>query len=108
MTIDRLNEILQDWRDWMQRSGSKLGYPSKSIGIVSGGASSHDAFSEMLEASDYNTVRAIDAIISSLPKEQAQAINARWLDSLKPNNYAIVLDMAYDNLLTMAERRGVV
>lgn len=108
MTIDRLLDILSDWALWMQQPGHKLGYPSKSMCISSGGTSGSDAFEIMLEESDLTTVIAIDSIIDSLPKPQIMAINARYLGSIKPRDYEHQLDVAMDNLLTIASKRDLV
>ena len=108
MTMERLLEILEDWRDFMQQPSHKLGYPSKSSCIMSGGESANDAFEIMLEDADLRVVMAIDSIIDSLPKGQIMAINARYLGSIKPRNYADDLCNAMDNLLTIANRRDLV
>jgi len=108
MTIDRLLDILSDWASWMQQPNHKLGYPSKSSCIMTGGESANDAFEIMLEESDLKTVMAIDSIIDSLPQNQIMAINARYLGSIKPRNYEDNLGMALDNLLTIATRRDLV
>lgn len=105
ITTDRLLAILDDWALWMKSDNHKLGYPSKSIGMSSGGESTRESFSEMCSAQDMSNLRTIDAIIHSLPKEQQNAVYARYLDAKKPLAYEWNMDMAYDNLLTMAGRR---
>lgn len=108
MTIDRLLDILSDWASWMQQPNHKLGYPSKSAFLQSGGESTTDAFDMMVEAADLKSVMAIDSIIDSLPNSQIMAINARYLGSIKPRDYEHQLDMAMDNLLTIATKRDLV
>jgi hypothetical protein len=108
MTNDRLLQILDDWAKWMKRPSNKLGYPTRSAFLASGGESASDAFEEMLTESDLKNVLKIDALITSLPKEQKEAINARYLDSKRPNNYDHELEMAMDNLMTWADRRMMV
>ena len=108
MTIDRLLDILEDWKKYMHQPQNKLGYPSKSSCIITGGSSANDAFEIMLEESDLSNVLAIDSIIDSLPQKQIMAINARYLGSIKPRNYEDNLGMALDNLLTIASKRGIV
>lgn len=49
---NRLLELLDLWALWMQAPSTKLGYPSKSLGMVSGGESTVDSFTEMVEAQD--------------------------------------------------------
>jgi len=104
MRINRLMVLLEDWSKWMKHDGHKLGYPSKSLGIVSGGESS-EAFNDMVEEADNRNTKTINAIINSLPKEQREAIYARWLGSKKPIYYELKLELAMDNLLTIAGRR---
>ncbi len=79
ITTDRLLAILDDWSLWMHTSTHKLSYPSKSLGMVSGGESTTDAFEDMCSAQDMTNVRPLDAIIHSLPKEQQDALYCRYL-----------------------------
>lgn len=73
--------------------------------MSSGGESTADAFEDMVSAQDLKNVHVIDAIIHSLPKEQQDAIYCRFLKTRKPFAYEYKLDMAFDNLLTMAGKR---
>ena len=107
MHIDRLKQILDDWTRWMHAPNTKLGYPSKSLGMINGGESTSDAFEEMLSEMDLTNVRTIDAIISSLPKDQKDAVYARYLKTSKYNDYEYQLELAIDNMLSMASRRIV-
>jgi len=52
-----------------------------------------------------SNIRTIHAIIHSLEKGQQDAIYAKYLGSKPPLAYYWQLDMAYDNLLTIAGRR---
>ena len=103
--MERLLSILEDWALFMKTDNHKLGYPSKSIGLSSGGESTSESFAEMCSAQDMSNIRTIDANIHSLPKEQQDAIYAKYLDAKKPLAYEWNMDMAYDNLLVIAERR---
>jgi hypothetical protein len=105
ISMERLLSILEDWALWMKSDNHKLGYPSKSIGMSSGGESTSDAFEEMCSAQDMSNVRTIHAIVHSLPKEQQSAIYAKYLGAKPPLAFYWQLDMAYDNLLTIASRR---
>ena len=105
MSIDRLLQILDDWKLYMRSDNHKLGYPSKSLGMSSGGESTEDEFESMLSAMDLSNVRIIDAIIHGLPKEQQDAIYSKYLGTKKPLAYPYKLDMAMDNLLTIASKR---
>ena len=105
ITTDRLLAILDDWALWMHTSTHKLSYPSKSLGMVSGGESTTDAFQDMCSAQDMTNVRTLDVIIHSLPKEQQEAIYARYLDAKKPLAYPYKLEIALDNMLTISSKR---
>lgn len=89
----------------MKSSSHKLGYPSKSLGMSSGGESTSDEFEHMVSAMDKSNVRTISAIIDSLEHGQREALYAKYLNGKKPLAYEWQLDMAMDNLLTIASRR---
>ena len=105
ISMERLLSILDDWALWMKSDNHKLGYPSKSIGMSSGGESTSEAFEEMCSSQDMSNVRTIHAIVHSLEQGQQEAIYARYLGAKKPLAYEWNMDMAYDNLLTIASRR---
>jgi DNA-directed RNA polymerase specialized sigma24 family protein len=75
--------------------------------MISGGESTSDAFEEMLSEMDMTNVRTIDAIISSLPEDQRDAVYARYLKTSKYDDYETQLSLAFDNMLTIASRRIV-
>jgi hypothetical protein len=103
MEMNRLLELLDRWRLYMRSDNHKLGYPSKSIGMSSGGASG--SFDDMYDEVEDDNVRTVDAVIHSLPKDQQEAIYARYLKTKKPMYYEIKLELAIDNLLTIVGRR---
>lgn len=103
MEMNRLLELLDKWKLYMRSDNHKLGYPSKSIGMSSGGASG--SFDDMYDEVEDDNVRTVDAVIHSLPKEQQEAIYARYLKTKKPLYYEIKLELAIDNLLTIVARR---
>lgn len=105
MDMQRLLELLDKWKLYMRSDNHRLGYPSKSLGISSGGESSYDAFDEMYEEVESNNVKTVDAVIHSLPEDQKQAIYARYLNTKKPQLYEYKLQLAIDNLLTIVGRR---
>jgi len=105
ISMERLLSILEDWALWMKSDNHKLGYPSKSIGMSSGGESTSEAFEEMCSAQDMSNIRTIHAIVHSLEQGQQEAIYAKYLGAKPPLAFYWQLDMAYDNLLTIAERR---
>jgi hypothetical protein len=103
MEMNRLLELLDRWRLYMRSDNHKLGYPSKSIGMSSGGASG--SFDDMYDEVEDDNVRTVDAVIHSLPKDQQEAIYARYLKTKKPMYYEMKLELAIDNLLTIVGRR---
>ena len=105
ISMERLLSILEDWALWMKTDNHKLGYPSKSIGMSSGGESTSQAFEEMCSSQDMSNARTIHAIVHSLEQGQQDAIYAKYLGAKPPLAFFWQLDMAYDNLLTIAERR---
>jgi len=104
MRIERLMVLLEDWSVWMKKDNHRLGYPSKVSYMTVGSYSAH-AFDDMLDVADNNNMKTLNAIIHSLDKEQRDAVYARWLGSNKPLYYELKLDLAMDNLLTIAGRR---
>ena len=105
ISMERLLSILEDWSLWMKHDTHKLGYPSKSIGMSSGGESTSEVFEEMCSAQDMSNIRTIHAIIHSLEQGQQDAIYAKYLGAKPPLAFYWQLEMAYDNLLTIAEKR---
>ena len=103
MEMNRLLELLDKWKLYMRSDNHRLGYPSKSIGMSSGGASG--SFDDMYDEVEDDNVRTVDAVIHSLTKDQQQAIYARYLKTKKPLYYELKLEMAIDNLLTIVGRR---
>lgn len=105
MRIERLMVILEDWSRWMKKDSHRLGYPNKVSYLSSGGESTSDVFEHMVDESDKNNVKIVNACIDSLPIEQKKAIYYRWLKGNKPIFYERNLDLATDNLLTIVGRR---
>ena len=48
LNADRLLEIIENWSIWMKKPTHKLGFPSKSLVMMSGGASTSDSFEELI------------------------------------------------------------
>lgn len=106
ITMDRLLQILDDWALSHKHYKPKTGYPTKSLGMISGGESTNEAFDDMYDSSlKKPNIDTIDAIIHELPKEQKEAIYFKYLKGNKPLFYEYKLDLAMDNLLTIASRR---
>jgi len=105
LSVDRLLQIIEDWSIWMKKPTHKLGFPSKSLVMMSGGASTSDSFDELMLAQDVNNIKIIDTVIHGLPRDQQEAIFHRYLSCKKPFAYEYKLEMAIDNLLTIASRK---
>lgn len=105
MSMQRLLELLDKWKLFMKWDNHKLGYPSKSLGMISGGESSYDVFDEMYEDVELDNVKTIDAVIHSLHPEETKAIYARYLQTKKPMYYEIKLQLAIEHLLEIASKR---
>jgi hypothetical protein len=73
-TAQRVKEALDIWAEWMQQDDTKLGYPSKSAVILSGGGA-WGSFGDDLEAEvDSTMARAVDAIMEGMPLSQRNAV----------------------------------
>jgi DNA-directed RNA polymerase specialized sigma24 family protein len=101
----RLSEILLNWSKWMRQDSHRLGYPSKSSFLSSGGDSSGDSFELMLSDMDLEHCRTMDALIDSLPTQQKKAIYSRYLHEKKAIDYAFQLELALSTLLSLASKR---
>lgn len=108
MTNDRLAWHLKNWAEFMSRPSSKLGYPSKSQMISSGGSSSEDEFDIMCDEADTKCAQTMDAIIDSIHLRQRVAINHVWL---KVIHHYETHEQDYDKALIeierLAEKRGL-
>jgi len=104
MKISRLNDIIEDWVRWHKVDNNKLGYPSK-VSYLSTGGYSANIFDDMVNAADTQNVKTLDAIIHSLPKDQRQAIYARYLGEKEPIFFEVKFNLAMGNLLDIASRR---
>jgi hypothetical protein len=109
MDLARLEEHLSNWVQYMRQPSHKLGYPAKSLCIASGGSACADAFEYMCDDMDTDNAITLDAMIDSLPPSQSCAIHHKWLHAVyrMRDIEAAYLD-ALDNLLLMADRRGLV
>jgi len=105
ITMDRLLQILDDWKVYDKYYKEKLGFPNKALGMSSGGASSHEAFEHLISGMDLQNAETMASLINSLPKGQRAAIRHKYFKEPKPIAYEWQYDMAMDNLLTWATKR---
>ena len=108
MTEPRLLDILELWARWMHGYGLKLGYPSKSLVMMNGGGEYGQGHEIMCDELDETICFSIDAAIDSLIKPQIQAINARYLNSIKPDGYEYHLKNAIDRLVVLADKKNII
>lgn len=108
MTDERLAWHMANWADYMKQPSSKLGYPSKSLCMSSGGSSGEDEFDIMCEEVDTKCAQAIDSIIDSISLPQRTAINHTWLGvkHCYPTQ-ELDLDEAYQSIKRIADKRGL-
>jgi hypothetical protein len=113
MTLSRLYELMETWRDYYQTNDvakeMQLGYPVQSLVVQCGGGSSVDAFDEMCDAIDVKLALQVDALIDSLKFPQRDAIHHQWLGNAKCwPTHEIDYDEALDRLMILSEKRGMV
>ena len=108
MTNDRLEWQLFNWSEYMKRDTHRLGYPSKSMCLSTGGASGEDEFEIMCNTADTSCAQKMDSIIDSISLPQRTAVNHVWLKV--SHHYATQeLDLieAYENIIKLAAKRGL-
>ena len=104
MTMERLQDLLKEWAKSLKHEGSsKLGFPSRSLGMSTGGNST--SFDEMYDSMQNDHIRTIQAIIDSLPERQQNAVYHKYTGSKAEVLQDYHMTMAYDNLLVIASRR---
>lgn len=104
MTMERLQDLLKEWARSLKHEGSsKLGFPSRSLGMSTGGNST--SFDEMYDLMQNDHIRTIQAIIDSLPERQQNAVYHKYTGSKAEVLQDYHMTMAYDNLLVIASRR---
>lgn len=108
MTEPRLLDILDMWAKWMHSYGLKLGYPSKSLVMMTGGGEYGQGHEIMCDEMDETICFAIDAAIDSLMKAEIAAINARYLHSIKPAMYEFHLRNAMNELIILCNKKNII
>jgi hypothetical protein len=109
MTEQRLAWHLANWADYMKQDTHRLGYPSKSIVLASGGGSCEDEFEIMCNEVDIKCAQSLDSIIDSITKPQRIAINHVWLHVIHhyPTQELDYVE-ALDNINRLSEKRGLI
>lgn len=74
----------------------RLGYPSRSLGISTGGAST--SFDDLYETMNGTHVRTLEAVIDSLEPRQKNAVMAKWIGGKPEELQNYHYNLAIDNL----------
>lgn len=104
LPISRILYLLDAWAKWMRFDNHRLGFPSKSI-MMSTGGSSENVFEEMVDESDKRNVIILDAIITGLPVEQREAIYFKHLGAKEPFASEFKYQDALESLDKLASKR---
>lgn len=109
MTNEDLMRHMANWADYMKVPTHKLGYPSKSLCMATGGGSSDDEFDHMCSEVDIRCAQIMDGIIDSISQPQRVAVNHVWLH-VKHCYPTQILDLeeAYEHIGKLADKRGLV
>lgn len=109
MTNEDLMRHMANWADYMKQPTHRLGYPSKSLCISSGGASGEDEFDIMCEEVDIRCAQIMDGIIDSISMPQRVAVNHVWLHvkHCYPT-HELDYEEALEHIGKLADKRGLV
>lgn len=110
------DRVLCIWGEYKRNEGGAvtLGYPKRSAGLVSGGASTEDSFDELVEAADRRTGAIADAILDQMGRDGSHArhVLAIWNRYLSDvarfrGNPSQMLAEGCTVFLIEARRRGI-
>lgn len=103
---DYLELHLLNWAAWMRRDIGVRGYPAKSLGISTGGAS--EEFDNMLEDEEKRIARVTDTVINDLPPIQRCALNQCYLYAVfRFRDYEKTLEQAKEGVRAGLKRKGI-
>lgn len=109
-SVQAVVRLMEDWADWQRGYRLKLGYPTKSAGIESGGGST--SFDDLCDESDAEVMRKVDACVNDLPPIQRAAVCKRYgiaaVFRFPRQNYEAVLVEAHVALTEAFRKKGVV
>jgi hypothetical protein len=109
MNRERVIWHLENWCEYLKADNHKLGYPTKSLMIASGGASGGDAFEIMCDDMDITNARAIDAIIDDLKPPYKTAIYHQWLkNKFFWPTHELDYEIALETIMKVADRKGII
>lgn len=109
MTNEDLMRHMANWADYMKVPTHKLGYPSKSLCLETGGGSSDDEFEHMCAEIDTRCAKIMDGIIDSITQPQRTAVNHVWLhvEHHYPTQ-ALDYEEALEHIRRLADKRGLI
>ena len=105
MNLEYLKHLLSLWTRWMKHDDYNLGYPKRSLGMSSGGASTEDTFDEMYDDLELNKVRTLNAVINELNHEERKAVHHFHLGSKAPMYKELKYEIAIENILKNISKR---
>lgn len=101
--------LLEDWAQWQRGYRLKLGYPTKSAGIESGGGST--SFDDLCDESDAEVMRKVDACVNDLSLIQRSAVLKRYgiaaVFRFPRWKYETVLCEAHVALMAAFSKKGI-
>lgn len=104
----KVKEALTAWAEWQRSDNLRLGYPSKSLMLSSGGGSS--TFEDMIDTLDNSIAQAVEAILEGLSISQRMAVHHYHLNAVYRSNRSNIED-DYSTALMVIEfqlrRRGL-
>lgn len=88
----KVKDALDVWAEWMSRDDEKLGYPSHSLVVLSGGGAWGNYIEDQEIELDRKTAEAVDALYDSLTHSQQIAIDHFHLAAVWKSNRTDIAD----------------
>ena len=108
-SVQAVVRLMEDWADWQRGYRLKLGYPTKSAGIESGGGSA--SFDDLCDESDAEVMRKVDACVNDLPPIHRAAVCKRYgiaaVFRFPRQNYEDALCEAHVALMAAFSKKGI-
>ena len=101
-------EILDVWSNWHKHQPLKLGYPSKSLAIASGGVNCWD---DVEQGVDTWIAGETESAINDLPPDQYIVIHRQYVNERLQTNQIVsgqLLTKAHETITSTLRRKGVV
>ena len=88
----KVKEALEIWAEWMSHDDEKLGYPSHSLVVLSGGGAWGNYIEDQKVEFDQKTAEAVDALYDSLTTSQRIAIDHFHIAAVWTSNRTNIAD----------------